>query len=65
MKFKSFDDLNHIEDRVFMDGDFKDSQISSGDIAYFTDGLDRTKFDLGLDGRITGTVNNPAKPKIC
>jgi hypothetical protein len=59
MKFKSFDDVSdHIEDRVYMDGDFKTSRISSSDIAYFTDGLDRVKFDLGLDGRIKGYVNN-------
>jgi hypothetical protein len=59
MKFKSFDDVSdHIEDRVYMDGDFKTSQIASSDIAYFTDGLERVKFDLGLDGRIKGYVNN-------
>ena len=58
MKFKSFDDFDKIEERVFMDGDFKSSQVSSSDIAYFTDGLAHTKFDLGLDGRITGFVNN-------
>ncbi len=58
MKFKSFDDFDQIEERVFMDGDFKSSQISSSDIAYFTDGLAHTKFDLGLNGRITGYVNN-------
>jgi hypothetical protein len=59
MKFKSFDDVNdHIEDRVYMDGDFKTSRVASSDIAYFTDGLERVKFDLGLDGRIKGYVNN-------
>jgi hypothetical protein len=59
MKFKSFDDVSdHIDDRVYMDGDFKSSQIASSDIAYFTDGLDGVKFDLGLDGRIKGYVNN-------
>lgn len=59
MKFKSFDDLSdHIEDRVYMDGDFKTSRIASSDIAYFTDGLDGVKFDLGVDGRIKGYVNN-------
>ncbi len=59
MKFKSFDDLSdHIDDRVYMDGDFKNSQIASSDIAYFTDGLEGVKFDLGLDGRIKGYVNN-------
>jgi hypothetical protein len=58
MKFKSFDDFNDIEDKVYMDGDFKNSRVSSNDIAYFTDGLNKTKFDLGLDGRIRGYVNN-------
>jgi hypothetical protein len=59
MKFKSFDDVgSHIDDKVYMDGDFKSSRISSSDIAYFTDGLEYVKFDLGLDGRIKGFVNN-------
>jgi hypothetical protein len=59
MKFKSFDDVSdHIEDRVYMDGDFKSSRISSSDISFFTDGLAHVKFDLGLDGRINGFVNN-------
>ncbi len=58
MKFKSFDDISHIEDRVYMDGDFKSSQISSSDISFFTTGLEHVKFDLGLNGRIKGFVNN-------
>ncbi|HVW95188.1 MAG TPA: translocation/assembly module TamB domain-containing protein [Mucilaginibacter sp.] len=59
MKFKSIDDLgDHIEDAVYMDGDFKSSRISSSDIAYFTTGLEDVHFNLGLDGRIKGYVNN-------
>lgn len=59
MKFKSFDDVSdHIDDRVYMEGDFKSSRISSSDIAYFTSGLERVKFDLGLEGHIKGYVNN-------
>jgi hypothetical protein len=59
MKFKSLDDVSsHIKDKVYMDGDFKSSRISSTDIAYFTTGLEYVKFDLGLDGRIKGYVNN-------
>jgi len=65
MKFKTFDDVGeHIEDRVYMDGDFKSSQISSTDIAFFTDGLEHVKFDLGLDGRIKGFVNNLSAKKL-
>lgn len=58
MKFKSFDDFDDIEEKVYMDGEFKSSQISSHDIAYFTGGLEKVKFDLGIDGRIRGYVNN-------
>ena len=58
MKFKSFSDFDDIEDKVYMDGDFKTSRISSTDIAWFTDGLEHVKFDLGVDGRIKGLVKN-------
>ncbi|HEY4322333.1 MAG TPA: translocation/assembly module TamB domain-containing protein [Mucilaginibacter sp.] len=59
MKFKSFRDVGeHIENKVYMEGDFKSSQISSSDISFFTDGLEHVKFDLGLDGKIKGYVNN-------
>ena len=59
MKFKNFDEISdHIDDRVYMEGDFKNSRISSNDIAYFTEGLEKVKFDFGLDGQIKGYVNN-------
>ena len=59
MKFGSFAEVSdHIEDRVYMDGDFKSSRISSTDIAFFTTGLEHVRFNLGVDGRIKGYVNN-------
>lgn len=58
MKFKSFDDFDHIEDKVYMDGQFESSTVSSRDIAFFTSGLERVRFDLGVDGRIKGFVRN-------
>lgn len=59
MKFKSFAEISdHIRDKVFMDGDFKDSRISSTDIRFFAPDLGKVKFDLGLDGRVHGFVNN-------
>lgn len=58
MRFKSFDDFDDFEDKVMMEGDFKEARISSKDIAYFTSGLEKTKFDFGIDGRVTGLVNN-------
>src|SRR5476651_4708 len=58
MRFKSFDDMGDFEDKVMMNADFKSSQVSSADIAFFTSTLDKTKFDLGVDGKINGLVNN-------
>ena len=58
MKFKSFDDFEDIEDKVYMEGNFKSSHISSSDISFFTSGLEHVKFDFGVDGRIKGRVNN-------
>lgn len=58
MRFKSFDDFSDVENKVYMTGDFHASHISSSDISYFTDGLDHVKFDLGVDGKIKGLVNN-------
>lgn len=58
MKFRSFDDFDNFENTVTMDADFKTSHLSSKDIAYFTSSLDKTTFELGLDGRVRGMVNN-------
>lgn len=58
MKFKSFVDFDDFENKVFMDADFKESRISSHDITFFTSGLKNVKFDLGIDGRIKGLLNN-------
>ncbi|WPU93579.1 translocation/assembly module TamB domain-containing protein [Mucilaginibacter sabulilitoris] len=58
MRFRSFDDLDDFENKVNMDADFKASRISSTDIAYFTSGMGKTTFDLGIEGRVKGLVNN-------
>ncbi|WP_184544711.1 translocation/assembly module TamB domain-containing protein [Mucilaginibacter sp. FT3.2] len=58
MRFKSFSDFDEFNTRVHMDAEFKSSRVSSADIAYFTDGLEKVTFDLGLDGRAKGTVSN-------
>ena len=58
MKFKSFDDFADIEDKVMMDADFKSSRVSSKDIAFFTSGLEKVRFDLGIDGKVHGMVRH-------
>ncbi len=58
MEFKSFSDFNDFENKIKMDADFKTSHLSSKDIAYFTSTLDKTTFELGIDGRVRGLVKN-------
>ncbi|GAB3936719.1 translocation/assembly module TamB domain-containing protein [Mucilaginibacter myungsuensis] len=59
MKFARFGVMSEdYVNSVIMEGNFKSSQISSKDITYFTPTLDKTKFDLGIDGKIKGTVAN-------
>jgi hypothetical protein len=58
MKFKAFAAFSDFENKVTLDADFKSSHLSSKDISYFTTSLDKTAFELGLDGRVTGLVNN-------
>jgi hypothetical protein len=58
MKFKSFDDFDDFENKVTMDADIKTSHLSSKDVAYFTPSLGKINFELGVDGRIRGMVNN-------
>jgi hypothetical protein len=59
MSFKSMDDFAELESKVRMEANFKDSRLSSKDIAYFSGGsLDKVKFDLGIDGQVRGLINN-------
>lgn len=58
MRFKSFDDFDDFEDKVYMDADFRSARVSSRDIAYFTTSLGKTHFDLSINGRVNGLVNN-------
>ncbi|NNU34105.1 hypothetical protein HK413_08035 [Mucilaginibacter sp. S1162] len=58
MRFKDFGDFGDFVNKVHIDGQLHSSHISSTDIAYFTTGLEKINFELGVDGRITGLVNN-------
>ncbi|WP_231463496.1 translocation/assembly module TamB domain-containing protein [Pedobacter sp. Leaf132] len=64
MQFKSFKDFNHYIDNVRMKAIFKDSHISSKDVAYFAPELNTMKMELDVDGQITGLVNNLKARKL-
>ncbi|WP_225871371.1 translocation/assembly module TamB domain-containing protein [Pedobacter cryotolerans] len=58
MKFTKMKDFNDFVNKVRMNADFKNSHISSSDIAFFTPALKKMKLEIDIDGEITGLVNN-------
>ncbi len=64
MKFGRFKDFNDYVNKVRMKANFKDSHISSSDIAFFTPELKKMKLDIDIDGQISGYVNNLKAKKL-
>ena len=64
MKFGRFRDFNDYVNKVRMKANFKNSHISSSDVAYFTPALKKMKLDLDIDGQINGYVNNLKAKKL-
>ena len=64
MKFKSYRDFKDYENKVRMKANFKNSHISSSDVAFFAPALKKMKLDVEVDGQITGLVNNLRAKKL-
>jgi len=64
MRFKSYRDFNHYIDNVRMKAIFKNSHITSRDVAFFAPEMNTMKLDLDVDGQITGLVNNLKAKKL-
>ncbi len=64
MRFASYKDFNDYINKVRMKANFKNSRLSSEDIAFFTSQLDNMKLDLEVDGQISGLVNNLKAKKL-
>ncbi|MBC6112646.1 translocation/assembly module TamB domain-containing protein [Pedobacter fastidiosus] len=64
MRFNTFKDFNHYIDNVRMKAVFKESHITSRDVAFFAPELNEMKLDLDVDGQITGLVNNLRAKKL-
>jgi hypothetical protein len=58
MSFKSYRDFNSYVANVRMKSNFKDSHLSSKDVAFFAPELDDMNLDLDIDGQINGLVGN-------
>ncbi|MCX2575755.1 translocation/assembly module TamB domain-containing protein [Pedobacter sandarakinus] len=64
MKFNTYRDFNHYIDSVRMKAVFKDSHLSSRDVAFFAPEMKDMKLDIDVDGQITGLVNNLRAKKL-
>ncbi|MFA6277671.1 MAG: translocation/assembly module TamB domain-containing protein [Pedobacter sp.] len=64
MKFGKFKDFNDYVNKVRMKANFKESHISSNDIAYFTPALKKMRLDIDIDGLISGYVNDLKAKKL-
>jgi TamB, inner membrane protein subunit of TAM complex len=58
MKFSNFNDMNDYINKVKMVADFKNSQVSSDDIAYFAPALSNWKMLINVNGKASGTVSD-------
>jgi hypothetical protein len=58
MKFKSFDDFDQFNNKVYMLGRFNKSRVLASDVAYFAPELSTLKLDVKLQGTIKGTVSH-------
>ncbi|WP_243718076.1 translocation/assembly module TamB domain-containing protein [Pedobacter changchengzhani] len=64
MRFKTFRDFNKYVGNVRMKANFKDSHLSSKDVAYFAPELDDMHLDLDIDGQISGLVGDLKAKKL-
>ncbi len=64
MKFGRFRDFNDFVNKVRMKANFKNSHISTADIAYFTPALKKMKLDIDIDGQISGYVSDLKAKKL-
>ncbi|MGE6221098.1 translocation/assembly module TamB domain-containing protein [Nubsella zeaxanthinifaciens] len=64
MKFKAFRDFKDYENKVRMKANFKNSHLSSSDVAFFAPALQKMKLDIDIDGQINGLVNDLRAKKL-
>lgn len=58
MQYEDLSDMNDFVDAVTMRANFKNTRLSSDDIAYFAPPLSSWKTELSVNGRVHGPVSN-------
>ena len=56
IKYRDFGDLSDFIDKVTMEGNFKDSEVDSDDLAFFAPEVKTWKKKISLNGQVKGTV---------
>jgi hypothetical protein len=64
MKFKTYRDFKNYENKVRMRANFKNSHLSSSDVAFFAPAMQKMKLDIDIDGQINGLVNDLRAKKL-
>lgn len=64
MKFAKYKDFNNYVKKVKMTAQFKNSYVSSSDVAYFAPELNDMKLDIAINGQISGYVNDLKAKKL-
>ena len=64
MSFDKFADFNDYFNKIRMKANFKNSQLAARDIAYFTPDLEGMNLSIGLNGQVSGLVNNLNAKKL-
>ncbi|RZM27708.1 MAG: translocation/assembly module TamB [Pedobacter sp.] len=64
MSFGSFSDFSNFVTKVRMKANFKESHLSSRDVAFFAPQMQDMKLDIDVDGQITGLVNDLKAKKL-
>ncbi|TAH02647.1 MAG: translocation/assembly module TamB [Sphingobacteriales bacterium] len=58
MTFKSFNDFDDFENKVTMEGHFRDAKIAAQDVAYFSSALNKINLGIEVNGNVKGIVKN-------
>lgn len=58
MKFKNFADLNDLQNKVLLEGNFKNSKVFAQDIAFFAPQLKNMNLVFDITGNIKGKVDD-------
>ena len=64
MAFKNTDEFSDFINKVKLKADFKNTTVSTNDLAYFASGMKGKNQVLGLNGLVAGTLNDLQSDKI-